>query len=106
MIISKRRKCILLSLLIASTLSSDVFAETIVRTERTHKHASVVQDNPQNTGLSVLGKQPPLLNHPPKILLIIQPSPQEMILLQRKILKVQHLILMQILGLHRQQKTL
>lgn len=46
MIISKRRKCILLSLLIASTLSSDVFAETIVRTERTHKHASVVQDNP------------------------------------------------------------
>lgn len=46
MIISKRRKCILLSLLIASTLSSDVFAETIVRTERTHKHASVVQDPP------------------------------------------------------------
>ncbi len=46
MIISKRRKCILLSLLIASTLSSDVFAETIVRTERTHKHASVVQDTP------------------------------------------------------------
>lgn len=96
MIISKRRKCILLSLLIASTLSSDVFAETIVRTERTHKHASVVQDTPQNTGLSVLGKPPPLLNHPPKILLIIQPS----------LLKVQHLILVQILGLHRQQKTL
>lgn len=44
MILFKHRKRILLSLLIASSLSSDVFAETIVRTERTHKHASVVQD--------------------------------------------------------------
>ena len=82
MIISKRRKCILLSLLIASTLSSDVFAETIVRTERTHKHASVVQDNPPEHRAVSARQTAPLLNHPPKILLIIQPSPQEMILLQ------------------------
>nr|WP_325191589.1 hypothetical protein [uncultured Selenomonas sp.] len=44
MIISKHGKSILLSLFIASTLSSDVSAETIVRTERTHKQASIAQD--------------------------------------------------------------
>ena len=44
MIISKHGKCILLSLLITSTLASDVSAETIVHTERTHKQASVAQD--------------------------------------------------------------
>lgn len=64
MIISKHGKCILLSLLIASTLSSDAFAETIVRTERTHKHASVVQDKAPNPISVNVGETDPSAKSP------------------------------------------
>lgn len=45
MLLFKHGKRILFSLLIASTLSSDAFAETIVRTERTYNHAAVAKND-------------------------------------------------------------